>query len=111
MKLIIHGTQLDVTPALKTYIEEKMSKLGRFMKRWDNKGAAVLRIEVARTTKHHKKGLVYYAEANLDVPGAVIRAEAFDVDARIAINVMSKTLEFEIKKRKDKEETRARRGE
>ena len=104
MKIIIQGRNIILTSAIKTYIETKLGTLGKFVKRWDGGGAAILRVEVSRATRHHKKGDVFYAEANLDIPGTLLRAEAYDADARLAVNVIRKTLELEIKKRKEREE-------
>ena len=104
MRITIQGKNLTLTPAIKTHIETKLGSLGKFIKKWDGGGAAILRVEVSRATKHHKKGDVFYAEANLDIPGAILLAEAFSADARLAVNIVKKTLELEIKKRKEKEE-------
>lgn len=108
MRILIQGTKLDLTEPLKVYIEEKMQGLEKFLKRWDEKDSIVLRVEVARTSKHHKKGEVYYAEANLDIPHRVMRAESYHNDARLAINEVKKILEGEIKKYKGKEEGKRR---
>lgn len=102
MKIVIQGTKLYLTKALSVYIEEKLGTLQKFLKRYDAKGSVILRVQVARASRHHKKGDVFYAEANLDIPGIVIRAEAYHRDARLAVNLMKKTLEAEIKKHNDK---------
>ena len=109
MKIIIQGGHLDLTPSLQTYIEEKFAKTAKFIKRYDGAGAAMLRVEVARTTKHHKKGEVFYAEANLDIPGGMIRAEAYDEDARKAVARAERTLIAELKKRKGKTVTQRKK--
>ena len=108
MRILIKGTKLDLTEPLKVYIEEKLSGLAKFLKRWDDMGSVLLKIEVARTSKHHKKGEVYYAEATLDIPHGVLRAESYHSDARSAINEVKKTLEKEIKKYKEKAEAKRR---
>ena len=108
MKILIRTTKLDLTPSFKTYIEEKLGSVEKFLKRWEEKGSVVLRVEVARTTKHHKKGEVFYAETNLDIPRGVIRAESYHSDARLAINAMEKILRSEIKKHKEKMEIKRR---
>ena len=102
MKILIKGTKLDLTPPLKEYIELKFRGLEKFLKRFDDKGSAMLRIEIARSSRHHKKGEVYYAEANLDIPHGTIRAECYHSDARLAISEAKKILEGEIKKHKSK---------
>ena len=78
MKINIKSTHLDLTPALKEYIEEKIGSLAKFLKRWDPEGVVEAYVEVARTTKHHHKGNVFRAETDLRVPGKVLRAEDED---------------------------------
>ncbi len=106
MKITIKSTKLGLTPALNVYIEEKLGRLSKLMKSWEENDSVLLRVEVARTTRHHKKGDVYRAEANLDVPGSEIRAEAENKNIRLAISEMYKKLEGEVKKLKGKIETK-----
>lgn len=101
---------MDLTPAIKAYVEEKLGSVARFLKKLDAHNSAILRVELARTTKHHQKGEVFYAEANLDIPGGIIRAEAFNHDARLAVNSVKRTLELEIKKHKDRFDKKRGRG-
>jgi len=100
MKIIIKSTNLDLTPALKEYIEGKIGALRKFVSRFDLEGAVEARVEVARTTKHHLKGKVLRAEVNLDLPGRVLRAEDEDYDVRVAIDRVRDKLKREIEKYK-----------
>ncbi len=102
MKIHIKGTQLEVTPALKEYIEEKIGSLEKLVARYDAEGAVEIWIEVGRTTAHHHKGDVFRAEADLRLPGKVLRAEDEDVDVRIAIDRVRDKLKREIEKYKEK---------
>ncbi|HEY4524102.1 MAG TPA: ribosome-associated translation inhibitor RaiA [Candidatus Paceibacterota bacterium] len=109
MKITIKATGLYLTPAFKEYVENKLKPLHKFFTRVKKNGdPVVLKLEVARTTKHHQKGEVYYAEATLDMPGAVLRAEAPSDDVRLAVNEMKKKLTAEIKKHQTKHKDKKR---
>ncbi len=104
MKINIKSTHLDLTPALKEYIEEKIGSLAKFLKRWDPEGVVEAYVEVARTTKHHHKGNVFRAETDLRVPGKVLRAEDEDWDIRAAIDRVKDKLKREAEKYKETHE-------
>lgn len=117
MKINIKATNLDLTPAITTYIEEKINGLEKFisgesLKQWDenNQAAVEADVEIARTTNHHRQGDVYRAEVNLKVPGRVLRAEAEQWDMRVAIDEAKNELQTELKKYKNKQETEFRKG-
>ncbi|MEE8131856.1 MAG: ribosome-associated translation inhibitor RaiA [Candidatus Paceibacterota bacterium] len=102
MKIIIKATKLDLTPAIYEYIEEKIGPLNRFIKRFEAKSEVKVEVEIARSTKHHKHGNIFCAEANMHLPGKVLRAEHSDWDIRVAINNIKNKLQQEIKKYKEK---------
>ncbi|MEK7549135.1 MAG: ribosome-associated translation inhibitor RaiA [Patescibacteria group bacterium] len=103
MHIIIKSTNLDLTPAIKEYIEEKIGSLDRFIKkRFEGKSEIRTEVEIARTTKHHRHGDVFYAEVNLHLPKKNLRVEHSDWDIRIAIDKTKDKLQREIKKYKEK---------
>lgn len=104
MRITVKATKLELTPALQAYIDAKLGALAKFIKKFDEDGAAEMRCEVARTTKHHRHGEVFMAEANLRLPKRLIRAAAYDEDARKAIDAVKRTLRLEIEKYKTKRE-------
>lgn len=55
-----------------------------------------LRIELGRSTKHHQKGMVYYAESNLKIAKKLLRAAVQESDVRAAIDVLHDKLEQEV---------------
>jgi len=93
---------MEWTPSLKAFVEKKLGSLERFVRRFDMEGAVELRVEVAKTTQHHRKGEVFYAEGNLRLPKALLRAEEYAEDLRVAVDRLKHTLELEIKKYKTK---------
>ncbi|MEK7513178.1 MAG: ribosome-associated translation inhibitor RaiA, partial [Patescibacteria group bacterium] len=109
MRIDIKGTQLDLTPSLKVYIEEKLSVLNRFIARFERNGERVLFFEIARATKHHRHGNVFYAEAMVKLPGRTIRIEEYDSDARTAGDRLKNRLKSDLKKYKEKRIARVER--
>ncbi|HDQ22776.1 MAG TPA: ribosome-associated translation inhibitor RaiA [Candidatus Uhrbacteria bacterium] len=98
MQIHIKGTNLELTDAIKNYAHEKISSLEKF---YD--GVLIARVEVGVTTKHHQKGNIFRAEANLEVPQKYnLRAEAEKEDLYMAINEVKDDLQRQIKKFKEK---------
>ena len=101
MKIIIKATNLELTPAINEYIKEKIGFVDKFLnKKLEKESEIKIEVEIARTTKHHKSGDVYYAEANIHFPGKILRAEHSDWDIRVAIDKIKDILQQEIKKYK-----------
>ena len=100
---IITKKSLDVTPPLEVYIEEKLMPLAKFVDHFEKDGEIVVRLEVSRTSQHHKKGdEVFMACADMELPGKVLRAEATADDIRKAIDDVRGMLHMEIEKYKTK---------
>ena len=103
MRIDIKGTQLELTPSLKTFINQKIGAVGKLLSKLEREGELTLFFEVARTTRHHRHGDVFYAEATLAIPGGgTIRIEENDADARVAIDRVRDRLKLEIQKQKDR---------
>ena len=103
LRFTLHQKNLEITPALRVYVEEKILKpVERFIKNVKVPELPILDIEIGRTTRHHKKGLVYRAEANLKLNGKMIRAEAVDEDVHAACDLVKEELRREIVSYKDK---------
>ncbi len=96
MKITIKTIRLDITPALTVYIEKKLAPLAKFLKRFDETGEAEIWLEISRVTRHHKKGGVFGAFADLRLPKRILRAEAFESDIRAAIDAVKDELRREI---------------
>jgi len=114
MQINIKATDLELTPALKEFIDEKVGDLERLVK---NSGSDTVGqgkenpveafVEVARTTNHHKKGDVFSAEIQVTLPGAegiVVKAEEWDVHR--AINKARDDMKDRLKSHKDKKRSK-----
>lgn len=107
MRIQLTATRFDLTPALREYVTKKLKPLSRFVSRYETNGELPLFVEVARTTKHHRHGEVFYAEVTLALPGeSAIRIEEYDATIRAAIDRIKDRLRMELSKRKDKSTSR-----
>ncbi len=100
MKVSIKATNLNLTPAITKAIEEKIATLDKFIPHAGADASIEAFVEVALETRHHKKGKIYYAEANIKVPGKIVRAEAREEDIYRAINKVKDELQELLKKYK-----------
>ena len=103
MNINIKATNLELTPAIRQYVEVKFGGLSRFLQKLEKEGEVNIFIEIARSTHHHHKGDVFYAEANLKLPGRNLRAEHQDWNIRVAIDKVRDKLQQKIKKYKEKQ--------
>jgi len=101
MQINIKATNLELTPAIREYIEIKIGSLDHFFKRFEVESEIEVFIEIARTTRHHHKGNIFYAEAILSLDKKILRAEYSDWDIRVAIDRVKDKLQQEIKKYKE----------
>lgn len=99
MQTDIAVKNLELNAPLRVFIEEKMGDLDRAV---GSSGPASVRVEVGLPSAHHRKGQVFYAEANLTIGGHLLRAEATDYDLHSAIVKVKEDLKVQIKKFKEK---------
>ncbi len=88
---------MDLTDAIKAYVAEKLNAL-------DNLAAdpsVEARVEVGKSTTHHKNGPHMRCEVNLSVPGASLRSEEEREDLYEAIDVATADLKRQLVERKD----------
>ena len=103
MKIIIKATNFSLTENIKNWIERKVRPLEKFLPQ-RKKFEAKIMIEVAKLTKHHHKGEIFYAESQIALPYRKnIRGEAKRKDLYSAINELKDKLQIEFKKYKEKE--------
>lgn len=103
MNISIKGTYVDLTPAVKRYVEEKIGHLEKYLV------ALEAKVELARD-RHHHTGEVFRAEVTMPVGGRSIRAEATSGDVYSAIDLVIPKLKEQIEKFKSKRRTLQRRG-
>lgn len=101
MTINITGSGLDLTPAIKEFVDEKIGGLSKFLEKF-NPDSLIVNVIIARTTNHHRHGDVYKIEINIDLPGKHFAAEAEGEDVRTAIGDARDRLKSEILSHKDK---------
>lgn len=111
MRITIRSKNLVITPPLRSYIEQKILKsVKRLLKGTAAMDLPILDLEFSRTTQHHRKGRIYYAEVNLSVGKRRLRASAEAEDIRAACDLLEEKLEREITRFKSKMIALERRG-
>ncbi|KKS83112.1 MAG: Ribosomal subunit interface protein [Candidatus Wolfebacteria bacterium GW2011_GWC1_43_10] len=108
MKIIIKSTQIESSSALEDYIQIKLAPLSKLIGKIEEKFNPVLNVEVARSTKHHHKGEVYYVELTFILPRKTIRIEQYDNQIRSAIDKAKNRLKVALDNYKEKKITRRR---
>lgn len=91
MNLTITGHHLDVTPAIRGYVEEKMDRITRHFDQ-------VIDVTVILSVEKLK----HRAEVNLHVRGKDIYVEADDADMYAAIDSLADKLDRQVVKHKEK---------
>ena len=120
MNLIIKTTNLSATPYLKTYIEEAISSVEKLVTvpvkavsahgaGWGGE-ALEARVEVGRSTFHHKKGEIFFAEVNLRIGGQVLRSRSESLSIYTAVDEVKDELRRELNKFKGRREAVYRCG-
>lgn len=99
MQVDIHAKGLELNAPLRAFIEEKMGDVEHLL---GDSGPVLVRVEVGIPSKHHQSGPIFYAEANVDLLGHLLRAESTNYDLHSAIVDVKDELKVQIKKFKDK---------
>ncbi|MDP3985142.1 MAG: ribosome-associated translation inhibitor RaiA [bacterium] len=109
MKIIsIKGKNVALTDSIVDTISRKLVSLEKLTGKMEP--MAELVVEVGKSTKHHKTGPFWRAEAMLQLPGKVLRAESTNESLYASIDLVKDELSRQIKQYKDKLKTRALKG-
>ncbi len=93
LKISIHGDHVKITESIKEYVEEKLSKLGKYFN--DSNDVDVI-------VKVRLRGVLQIIEVTVPTKLFTIRAEESHEDLYAAIDLVQKKLETQIKKNKSK---------
>jgi len=110
MRVVIKGKNTLLTPPIKKYIEQKLIRPTEKLLGGRAQEDVLLELELARTTRHHRKGQVWFAEANLKLGKHLIRAEHEGEGAHEVIDLVENELTREIKSFKERSKTKEIRG-
>ncbi len=100
MNINIKASRIELTPALKKYITDKMEMLEKYF------GTRVKVIncdfEIEKAVGGQHKGEIFRAEANFQVPNEILRVEKTEADMYKAIDKVKDHLDLVVKKYKEK---------
>src|ERR1700680_3668336 len=91
MQLNVTGHHVELTPALRGYVEKKLERIGRHFEQ-------VIDVHCVLTVEKLRQK----AEATLHVSGNAIHADATEEDMYAAIDLLAARLDRRIKKHKEK---------
>lgn len=92
MNIIVNGRHLEITPALKSYAEDKVKKFERYL---SDISEAVVTLSIEKKYRHK-------AEVLLKANGVLIQAEGVTGEIYSSIDEVSDKLERRVKKYKEK---------
>lgn len=104
MNLTLKGTNLELSQALKMYVAEKIIGLEKY-----GGDISLAKIELERTTRHHQKGNVWRAEAQLRTKMGMLRADAVAAEMYQAIDKLRNELKRQLQATKGKRTSVTRR--
>lgn len=110
MRVTIRQKNLKITPSLTRYAEMKILRpIRRLLKEASQNDLPILDLEFSRTTRHHRKGIVFHAQANLTLGRKLLRAAADGEDIRACCDILRGEIEREIRSFKGKRSAQDRR--
>lgn len=95
----ITATNLELTQAIRNYVETKLSSLEKLCERYSPCDVAA---EVGKISEHHNKGKIFRAEFNMSIPGATLRAEVVEEDLYAAIDLAKDDLKRQLVEHKER---------
>ena len=102
MKIIIKGAKIKLTPILKDFVEEKITDLEKLFESKIKRDFEVRAfVEIGKTSEHHRKGDIFFAECQIFLPGKGVRAVAEKEDLKLAICEVKDQLQVQLKKYKE----------
>lgn len=92
MQIETYGQQMEVTPALRSYVENRCERLGRHFE-----GDCTIRVQLGLEKPAHK------AEATATLAGRTLHADASGADMYAAIDLLMDKLDRLLVKHKEKQ--------
>lgn len=106
MKMNVKATGIELTPAILSYAEKRLMKVGKYLD-----GDPVMAVEIGKSSQHHKQGDVFRAEVRIAGSGNDFYAEKQATDLYAAIDQVQTEVIHEITKTKGRRRELLRRGQ
>lgn len=104
MKIIISGKHLKITDAIKSYTEEKVSKISKYTD-------AITEVDIVLTVEDTKSsGQIHKADGLVYASGTKIKVETENADLYVAIDELEEKLERQVRKYKEKQKDFTKKG-
>jgi len=107
MRVNIKTNKLDLSPESKKYVLDKMLSLKKYLGQIKSLNCDV---EVGMSVGSHNKGKIYRCEANLVLPGKLLRVEKTEKELKKAVDKVKDHMQRSIKRYKDKMIDKERQG-
>ena len=105
MTLNITHKGIELTPAIKSYVEEKMTSLEKYLD-----SIRHIDVEVGLANHHHHKGNIYECKAIVQIGGEVMKVERDSDDMYKSIDKVRDHLRVMITDWKNKQKDRSHGG-
>ncbi len=105
MNIIVKGSHIDITDAIREYLEKKVRTLEKFLD-----PNAKVEAELGKTTNHHKHGDIFRAELNITNEGRNTFVASEQSDLYAAIDKVRDEAADILASKKDKRQSLFRRG-
>lgn len=113
MNIQIKATNISLDEPLKVWVNDKFFELKKLLVPFESQGEkrelTQLFVEIGKISRHHNKGDVYRAEAQIHLPRKSLRSVSTSIDLRTAIVETRDELGREIRKYRGKRVVRARK--
>ena len=105
----IKATNMEMSGAIRDYLNKKLEKLNKFTRGKDD-DATQIDVEIGKSTMHHRTGDIFKAEINISLNGERFRAVAETADLYGSIDEAEEEIMNALRKSKDKKTNLFRRG-
>lgn len=110
MNIIVKARNFELTGAIESFVQKKMTGLKKFMKAFEGHHLPVpggknlfdVMVDIGKETNRHKKGEVFVAEARIYLPGKNLFVKEVSENIQTAVSEVRDELETEIRKYKSK---------
>ncbi|MBI2055611.1 MAG: ribosome-associated translation inhibitor RaiA [Candidatus Sungbacteria bacterium] len=110
MKFTLKGVNIGVTPSLRDYVDKKLVDPIKKLLAEPVRGSLTLDVELVHETRRRKKGDLWEARANLQMPQARVYERSRASELHAAIDDLEVLLKAEIKKQKERLRAKMLRG-
>ncbi|MBP9864011.1 ribosome-associated translation inhibitor RaiA [Patescibacteria group bacterium] len=105
MTINIHASGMELTPAIRQYVEEKFGMLEKYAS-----NILMIDVDLGMDTHHHQKGDIFFCSAKIDIPNDMLTVEKTEEDLYKAIDKVKDHLQESLIERKERARDLRRKG-